>query len=151
MSLRPTDPNVKASTHAIMDVLGPRLAHILIQNIGGRCSRSEINSLCEPLKKFVVQTVHAQSWLESALMNSSFPSGLVSTQEKTTFLKKIIKYVFDALQYQQCFFCFHRCNFDDIISWFNIINNSLRGARATNQVVRDFWLACRGSSFAYVS
>jgi hypothetical protein len=28
---------------------------------------------------------------------------------------------------------------------------SLRGGRATNQVVRDFWLASRGSSFAYTS
>uniref|UniRef100_A0A8H7K7S9 Importin N-terminal domain-containing protein n=1 Tax=Bionectria ochroleuca TaxID=29856 RepID=A0A8H7K7S9_BIOOC len=28
---------------------------------------------------------------------------------------------------------------------------SLRGARATNQVVRDFWLAARGSNFAYAS
>ncbi|KAJ6782897.1 hypothetical protein PWT90_04886 [Aphanocladium album] len=28
---------------------------------------------------------------------------------------------------------------------------SLRGARATNQVVRDFWLAARGSSFSYAA
>ncbi|KAG8420419.1 member of the karyopherin-beta [Metarhizium acridum] len=28
---------------------------------------------------------------------------------------------------------------------------SLRGSRATNQVVRDFWLSARGSSFAYAS
>lgn len=28
---------------------------------------------------------------------------------------------------------------------------SLRGSRATNQVIREFWLASRGSSFAYVS
>ncbi|KAK3692694.1 armadillo-type protein [Podospora appendiculata] len=27
----------------------------------------------------------------------------------------------------------------------------LRGSRATNQVVREFWLACRGSNFTYVS
>ncbi|KAH8889540.1 ARM repeat-containing protein [Thozetella sp. PMI_491] len=27
----------------------------------------------------------------------------------------------------------------------------LRGARATSKVVREFWLACRGSNFAYVS
>ncbi|KAH8683271.1 armadillo-type protein [Tricladium varicosporioides] len=27
----------------------------------------------------------------------------------------------------------------------------LRGAKGTNQVVRDFWLACRGSNFAYAS
>lgn len=28
---------------------------------------------------------------------------------------------------------------------------SLRGARGTNQIVRDFWLACRGTNFAYAS
>ncbi|KAI9837899.1 MAG: hypothetical protein M1838_004716 [Thelocarpon superellum] len=28
---------------------------------------------------------------------------------------------------------------------------SLRGSRATTQVVKDFWLACRGSHFAYTS
>ncbi|KAK3313452.1 armadillo-type protein [Apodospora peruviana] len=28
---------------------------------------------------------------------------------------------------------------------------ALRGARATNAVVREFWLACRGSNFAYAS
>ncbi|KAF4120256.1 importin 13 [Geosmithia morbida] len=28
---------------------------------------------------------------------------------------------------------------------------SLRGSRATNQLIRDFWLAARGSNFAYVS
>lgn len=27
----------------------------------------------------------------------------------------------------------------------------LRGARQTNQVVREFWMACRGSNFAYAS
>ena len=26
---------------------------------------------------------------------------------------------------------------------------SLRGARATNTAVRDFWIACRGAEFAY--
>jgi hypothetical protein len=28
---------------------------------------------------------------------------------------------------------------------------SLRGSRATNQVIREFWLAARGSNFAYAS
>lgn len=31
------------------------------------------------------------------------------------------------------------------------IDGRLRGARQTNQVVREFWLACRGSNFTYVS
>ncbi|KAJ2895920.1 hypothetical protein MKZ38_006038 [Zalerion maritima] len=118
LQLRPTDATVKGSIHNVMEVLGPRLAQVLIQNIGGNCSRSEINSLCEPLKKFVVQDTRTQRWLEAALMDPAFPSHRVSPHEKSIFLKKII---------------------------------GLRGAKATNQVVRDFWLACRGSSFAYVS
>lgn len=28
---------------------------------------------------------------------------------------------------------------------------SLRGSRQTNNVVREFWLTCRGSNFAYAS
>ncbi|KAH0559994.1 hypothetical protein GP486_003487 [Trichoglossum hirsutum] len=28
---------------------------------------------------------------------------------------------------------------------------TLRGAKATNQIVKDFWLACRGTNFAYAS
>ncbi len=28
---------------------------------------------------------------------------------------------------------------------------SLRGARTTNAVVKEFWIACRGSGFGYVS
>lgn len=30
-------------------------------------------------------------------------------------------------------------------------DNRLRGARQTNAVVKEFWLACRGSNFMYVS
>ena len=29
--------------------------------------------------------------------------------------------------------------------------SSLRGARGTNQAVKDFWMACRGTSLAYTS
>ena len=28
---------------------------------------------------------------------------------------------------------------------------SLRGAKATNAAVKDFWMACRGTEFAYAS
>lgn len=118
LKLRPTDQSVSQAIRGAMDVLGPPLARALIQNVGGNCSRSEINSICEPLKHFVCQDVRSQGWLQAALIAPDFPSHRVNADEKAIFLKKI---------------------------------TNLRGARATNQVVRDFWLACRGSSFAYVS
>jgi hypothetical protein len=97
---------------------GPQLSQSLMQGIGGRASRSDLDKLSDPLKKLVVQHVNASKWLEAALNGPNFPSDKVSVQDKMLFLKKLV---------------------------------SLRGSRATNQVVRDFWLACRGSSFAYAS
>ncbi len=89
-----------------------------MQNIGGRASRSDLDKLSEPLKKLIIQHVHASKWLEASLNDASFPSDKVSSEDKALFVKKLV---------------------------------SLRGGRPTNQVVRDFWLACRGSSFAYAS
>ncbi|KAL7627124.1 member of the karyopherin-beta [Parahypoxylon ruwenzoriense] len=116
--LKTDDQNTQAIVDNAMSYLGPQLSQSLIQNIGGKASRSELDKLSDPLKKLVVQHVNARQWLEAALNDPSFPSDKVSAEDKALFLKKII---------------------------------SLRGQRATNQVVRDFWLACRGSSFAYTS
>jgi hypothetical protein len=74
-----------------MEQLGPLLSRSLMQNIGGNASRSELDKLSDPLKKLVVQTPRAQGWLESALFDPSFPSTQVSPQEKSVFLKKVIK------------------------------------------------------------
>ncbi|KAJ8129443.1 hypothetical protein O1611_g4189 [Lasiodiplodia mahajangana] len=112
------DPNVQTTLNEAMSHFGPQLSHSLIQNIGGRAARSDLDKLSDPLKKLVVQHAHASKWLEAALNDPNFPSDKVSAQDKALFLKKLI---------------------------------SLRGGRSTNQVVRDFWLACRGSSFAYAS
>ncbi|KAI1268616.1 armadillo-type protein [Xylariaceae sp. FL1019] len=112
------DPNTQANLRDALSHFGPSLAQSLMQNIGGRASRSDLDRLSDPLKKLVVQHVDASKWLVSSLNDVSFPSDKVSAADKSLFLKKVV---------------------------------SLRGGRATNQVVRDFWLACRGSSFAYVS
>ena len=74
-----------------MEHLGPLIARSLMQNIGGNASRSELDKLSDPLKKLVVNQVHSQRWLEAALFDDSFPSTQVSREEKTMFLKKIIK------------------------------------------------------------
>lgn len=34
---------------------------------------------------------------------------------------------------------------------FGVSVSSLRGARGTNQAVKEFWMACRGTSLALMS
>ncbi|KAI1760147.1 ARM repeat-containing protein [Hypoxylon sp. FL1150] len=118
ITLKSDSPETQSTINNAMSVLGPQLSRSIIQNIGGRAARSELDKISDPLKKLVVQHVNARQWLETALHDPSFPSDKVLPEDKVLFLKKII---------------------------------SLRGQRATNQVVRDFWLACRGSSFSYAS
>ncbi|KAH6661262.1 armadillo-type protein [Truncatella angustata] len=118
ITLKSSDQGTQAAVDSAIGHLGPILAHTLVQNIGGKASRSELDKISDPLKKLVVQHARAKQWLEAALNDASFPSDKVSAGDKALFVKKVI---------------------------------SLRGSRATNQVVREFWLACRGSNFAYAS
>jgi hypothetical protein len=112
------------------------LVQALIYNIGGHAARSELEKLSEPVKKLVVRQVNAKGWFEAALLDPSFPSDKVSDKDKHIFLQKIMKYK-DLNPNPNLFILLTYC--------------SLRGARGTNQVVREFWLACRGTNFAYAS
>ncbi|KAK0622864.1 armadillo-type protein [Immersiella caudata] len=118
VSLKPDDSSLQATLDNAMGTLGPPLAQSLIDNIGGKAARSELDKLSGLLKKLVMHQPRAQAWLEAALFDQSFPDSQVTPEQKTVFLKKIM---------------------------------SLRGSRLTNQVVREFWLACRGSNFTYAS
>ncbi|KAL0931593.1 uncharacterized protein CTRU02_212547 [Colletotrichum truncatum] len=71
--------------------LGPMLAQSIVRNIGGNASRSELDRLSEPLKKMVSHHTKARAWLEAALFDASFPSRQISDEDKTIFLKKIIR------------------------------------------------------------
>jgi hypothetical protein len=73
-----------------MGHLGPLIARSLMRNVGGSASRSQLDKLSEPLKRLVFQHVQARSWLEQALRDAEFPSTLVSSEDKSVFLKKIM-------------------------------------------------------------
>ncbi|EAQ91436.1 hypothetical protein CHGG_03371 [Chaetomium globosum CBS 148.51] len=63
----PPDPNLKATIANAMTHLGPLIAAALVRNIGGHAARSELDKLCEPLKKLVGMHPAAQGWLQGAL------------------------------------------------------------------------------------
>jgi len=59
--------------------------------MGGNAARSELDKLCDPLKKLIVNQVHSKAWLQTALMADDFPSDKVTEKDKMTFLQKIMK------------------------------------------------------------
>lgn len=73
-------------------MLGPLLAQSLARNIGGNALRSELDRLCEPLRKLVSRYPMAKEWLQSGLDHPSFPSQKVDAEQKSLFVKKIIRY-----------------------------------------------------------
>lgn len=73
---------------AAMEHFGPLVSRSLIFQVGGNAARSEVDKLCDPLKKLVVNQKHAQAWLEQALFDDNFPSTKVSAEEKRAFLRK---------------------------------------------------------------
>lgn len=71
--------------------LGPHLARSLVHNIGGNAARSELDKVCEPLKKLVALRPEAHAWLERALLDETFPGAArVSVEERGVFLRKVI-------------------------------------------------------------
>jgi hypothetical protein len=75
-----------------MDTLGPLLTQSLARNIGGNALRSELDRLSEPLRKLVVKYPMAKEWLQAGLDHPSFPSHRVTPEQKSLFVKKIIRY-----------------------------------------------------------
>lgn len=76
---------------SFMDTLGPLLARSLARNIGGAASRSELDKLSEPIKKLVSRYPSAKTWLSSGLDDPSFPSSKLASQDKSIFIKKLIR------------------------------------------------------------
>ncbi|ELR10445.1 hypothetical protein VC83_00535 [Pseudogymnoascus destructans] len=118
LSLANLDEDLQRSIDTALEHLGPMIADALVYNISGNAARSELDKVCDPLKKFVARHRSSKAWLENALSSNNFASDRVSDGEKRAFLQKIM---------------------------------NLRGARQSNQVVKNMWLECRGSNFAYTS
>lgn len=77
--------------NSVMNQVGPLVAQALIYNIGGHAQRSELDKLCEPIKKLIVRHIDAKRWLEHALVADNFPSDKVENKDKMVFLQRITK------------------------------------------------------------
>ncbi|KAL2220041.1 nuclear transport receptor LGL2 [Thermoascus aurantiacus ATCC 26904] len=106
---------------AIHECLAP-LCHVLIHQIAGNCARSDLDHLSEVLKKVVFR--------HQGLARPYFHSALCSLDASV------------ADQSRQLPPKAERERFLAMVL-------AARGSRQTNQLVRSFWLRCRGAGFEY--
>jgi hypothetical protein len=97
---------------------------VLLRLLGGECARSELDVLSEPLRKFVSKhTQLARSLLQEAVKDDV---GVLTERALAAVdLHGRLRFVGQV--------------------------EALRGGRKTNEVVREFWVACRGSAFGYTA
>lgn len=94
MSLNDESTNgLKGEVSQAMATLGPLLCQCIARNVGGNAARSELDKVAEPLKRMVSRYPETKLWLELGLNHPSFPSSKVTLEQKSMFLKKIIRYV----------------------------------------------------------
>lgn len=67
------------------------IAAAMVYNISGNAARSELDKVCDPLRKLVVRHLAAKSWIQAALFSDNFASDRVKDTEKTAFLQKLVK------------------------------------------------------------
>ncbi len=108
----------------IFHAFGPRMLSLLVRLLGGDCARSEIESLSETLKK----SVQRQPMLTKTVLREAVKeeAGVMTEKSlKATSVEQRNRFVAQV--------------------------EALRGGRKTNDIVKEFWLACRGSGFGYIT
>jgi hypothetical protein len=118
------DGDVSVRVRTALERFGPRILSLLLRLLGGECARSELDSLSETLKRYVQK----QPMLTKAVFRAAVKqeSGVMNEKAlKATTLEQRNRFVSQV--------------------------EALRGARKTNEVVKDFWIACRGSGFGYIA
>lgn len=91
LSLSDLDPEVQATADAAVQHIGQFIADAIIFNISGNAARSEVDKVCDPLKKLVIRHPGAKIWLQKAMSSSNFGSDRIKDVDKTMFLQKILR------------------------------------------------------------
>lgn len=118
-----TQPNAHAvaTIDQLLDRNMAKTVGLSIRCLGGECARSEIDTISELLRKIVIhQPLRAKRALEGAVKQE----GLLTTKAMTsTKPEQRDRFVAQVI--------------------------ALRGAKRTDLVAREFWIACKGSTFGY--
>ena len=109
---------------ALIQQYSARFAAILVRLLGGECARSELDVLSEPLRKFMSR----QTQLARGLLREAVKEDAGVLTERALAAVDLAARLRFAGQVE-----------------------ALRGGKKTNEVVREFWVACRGSAFGYTA
>jgi hypothetical protein len=123
---RPGKPMSDTGVQALNQLIqgqSPRILAMLLRLVGGECARSELEVLTDPLRKYVT---HQPLLFKNICREAMKAESNVLTQKAlaSTTLDQRLRVVAQL--------------------------DALRGGRKSNEVVKDFWIACRGSEFGYV-
>ena len=118
------EATAKEVLEAQMKLHSPRILAVLLRLIGGECARSELDVLTDPLRRYAQ---HQPMLFKSICREATKKESFVLTEK--------------ALQ----------STTPEQRSRFIAQMDSLRGGRKSNDVVREFWIACRGSGFGYIA
>ncbi|KAK5082951.1 member of the karyopherin-beta [Lithohypha guttulata] len=109
---------------SLLDTYSPTILGSTLHLLAGECARSEIEVFSQLLRAFILkQPMRAKRIMQEAIK----PESAVLTQK-----------ALEATKSEQ------RARFVAQVE-------ALRGGRKTNEIVRDFWISCKGGQFGYVT
>lgn len=118
------EPEIQARIQRAIHEYGPRILGLVLRLICGECARSELESITDTLKRFIQK----QSMITKQVLREAVEEDRGILSEKALKATTI-----------------------DQRKRFLAQLESLRGSRKTNDIVKDFWIACRGSGFGYIA
>ncbi|KEF61407.1 uncharacterized protein A1O9_02973 [Exophiala aquamarina CBS 119918] len=118
------EPDLQVRIQGVLQEYGPRILGLVLRLVGGECARSELEIISDTLKRFIQkQFMFTKQVLREAVEEER---GILSEKAfKVTTIDQRKRFLAQL--------------------------ETLRGSRKTNDVVKDFWIACRGSGFGYIA
>lgn len=119
-----TDPIASTTLRVFLEKYSLTILGLILHLLSGECARSEIETLTETLRKFIQrQPMATKRIMQEAIKEES---GVLTVKAlSATRIEQRARFVAQV--------------------------EGLRGARKTNEVVREFWVVCKGGQFGYIA
>lgn len=119
-----TDPIASTTLRSFLEKYSPTILGLVLHLLAGECARSEIETFTETLRKFVLrQPMATKRIMQEAIKEES---GVLTVKAlSATKIEQRARFIAQV--------------------------EGLRGARKTNEVVREFWVVCKGGQFGYIA